>query len=129
MHLTIGALYFAFCAIVQAAPAPSPESVGAGGECFDPVITVSSVEKVKQGPYLVTGARADANPGGGKQNDSKQVENKANTIRYGLILKGIYCLNDIHWNSGSGLVRVSQPQDVHPQPPSQPRSKHHEITQ
>lgn len=47
---------------------PSPESIGAGGECFEPVITVSSVEKVKQGPFLVTGARADANPGGGELN-------------------------------------------------------------
>ncbi|KAI4253101.1 MAG: hypothetical protein LQ352_003911, partial [Teloschistes flavicans] len=43
---------------------PKPESVGAGGPCSDPELDVTSVTKVKQGPFLVSGARVDANPNG-----------------------------------------------------------------
>ena len=45
---------------------PVPESVGAGGECTKPDIKVSSVDKVKLGPFLVTGATTLANPNGGQ---------------------------------------------------------------
>ncbi|KAL8771234.1 MAG: hypothetical protein Q9203_003011, partial [Teloschistes exilis] len=43
---------------------PRPESVGAAGPCSDPELDVTSVTKVKQGPFLVSGARVDANPSG-----------------------------------------------------------------
>lgn len=50
------------------APSPRPESVkGAGGTCSPPSLAVTSANKLKQGPYLVSGARSDANPGGGKR--------------------------------------------------------------
>ncbi|MCJ1279342.1 hypothetical protein MMC21_007166 [Puttea exsequens] len=46
--------------------APRPESVGAGGPCTEPEIQVQNSQKLKQGPFLVSGARSDANPGGGQ---------------------------------------------------------------
>ena len=50
--------------LASAAPVTSPETVGADADCFTPVITVTSATKLKQGPWLVSGARADANPNG-----------------------------------------------------------------
>ena len=46
--------------------APRPETVGAGGTCEPPDVEVQGAVKFKDGPYLVTGARVDANPNGGK---------------------------------------------------------------
>ena len=65
MHVPSTFLLAALLPLVTGAPAPNPETVGADGECMDPVITVSSVNKVSLGPNLVSGARVDANPGGG----------------------------------------------------------------
>ena len=53
-----------------AAPQPRPEQPGSLGTCPTPEIAVSTATKLKQGPYLVSGARSDANPSansGGKQ--------------------------------------------------------------
>ncbi|KAL8951169.1 MAG: hypothetical protein Q9222_002829 [Ikaeria aurantiellina] len=67
---------------VQAAPAASPETVGANGECPPPEIQVFSNEKVKQGPYLVAGARSDAGPHGGVASFGNSWS-VTNTLQYG----------------------------------------------
>ncbi|KAG8531863.1 uncharacterized protein KY384_003499 [Bacidia gigantensis] len=73
MHTLSAFLSLFLCAFpVNCIPAALPETVGADGDCSPPDITVASVEKVKQGPYLVTGARADANPHGGSASFNKQ---------------------------------------------------------
>ncbi|KAI4098544.1 MAG: hypothetical protein L6R37_006449 [Teloschistes peruensis] len=61
---------------------PRPESVGAGGPCSDPELDVTSVTKVKQGPFLVSGARVDANPSGGAASFTKTY-NVAVTVQGG----------------------------------------------
>ena len=48
------------------APRARPESVGADGTCSPPTYEIQSATKLKQGPYLVSGARSDANAGGGE---------------------------------------------------------------
>ena len=58
-------LILSHSATVLSLPRASPEDRGSDGTCSDPVIAVSTATKIKQGPYLVLGARSDANPGGG----------------------------------------------------------------
>ncbi|KAL8671417.1 MAG: hypothetical protein Q9168_004090, partial [Polycauliona sp. 1 TL-2023] len=65
MRSSLPTLVLALCGFSHAIPLASPESVGAGGECSPPDVTIFSTEKQKQGPYLVSGARSDANPHGG----------------------------------------------------------------
>lgn len=66
------ALLVGLC-VAAPAPAPAPEVPGANGQCERPIIYVDSVVKSgKQGPYLVSGARADANPNGGESPRHKQ---------------------------------------------------------
>ena len=48
------------------APRARPESVGADGTCSPPTYEIQTAKKLKQGPYLVSGARSDANAGGGE---------------------------------------------------------------
>ena len=48
------------------APRARPESPGADGTCSPPTYEIQSATKLKQGPYLVSGARSDANAGGGE---------------------------------------------------------------
>ena len=60
--LTSVSLILSLSGIAFAAPRPVPEQKGALGTCSTPVIAVSTAVKLKQGPYLVTGARSDANP-------------------------------------------------------------------
>ena len=48
------------------APRARPESVGADGTCSPPTYEIQTATKLKQGPYLVSGARSDANAGGGE---------------------------------------------------------------
>ena len=48
------------------APRAQPESPGADGTCSPPTYDIQSATKLKQGPYLVSGARSDANAGGGE---------------------------------------------------------------
>ena len=70
--LTSVSLILSLSGTAFAVPRPVPEQKGALGTCSTPVIAVSTAVKLKQGPYLVTGARSDANPNpknGGKQND------------------------------------------------------------
>ncbi|KAL8690851.1 MAG: hypothetical protein Q9218_003801 [Villophora microphyllina] len=57
--------------LALSAALPTPESVGAGGPCEDPTLDVSSVTKIKEGPFLVSGARVDANPNGGAASFTK----------------------------------------------------------
>ena len=64
LRMSILPLLLSIIALASTAPIASPESVGADGDCFPPVITVTSATKLKQGPWLVSGARADANPNG-----------------------------------------------------------------
>lgn len=49
------------------APRARPESPGADGTCSPPTYEIQSATKLKQGPYLVSGARSDANAGGGER--------------------------------------------------------------
>lgn len=65
--LTSVSLILSLSGTAFTAPRPRPESPGADGTCSPPVIAVSTATKLKQGPYLVAGARSDANPNGGKQ--------------------------------------------------------------
>lgn len=60
---------------IIALPLASPETVGAGGECSRPTVKVNSVNKIKLGPFLVTGATTDASPGGTQYSILKKFPN------------------------------------------------------
>ena len=71
MFSTIELLTSVSCILSLAGPALSaprarPESPGADGTCSPPTYDIQSATKLKQGPYLVSGARSDANSGGGE---------------------------------------------------------------
>ena len=65
--LTSVSLILSLSGTAFAAPRPRPETKGADGTCSPPVLAVSTAVKLKQGPYLVAGARSDANANGGKE--------------------------------------------------------------
>ena len=71
MFSTIELLTSVSCILGLAGPALSaprarPESPGADGTCSPPTYEIQSATKMKQGPYLVSGARSDANARGGE---------------------------------------------------------------
>lgn len=70
MRLSSITLLFALITCIHAVPLASPETRGASGECSPPEVEILSTEKQKQGPYLVSGARSDANPRGGRSPQS-----------------------------------------------------------
>ncbi len=67
MLFSLFTVLFALITSIHAVPLASPETRGASGECSPPEVEILSTEKQKQGPYLVSGARSDANPRGGKK--------------------------------------------------------------
>lgn len=69
--LTSVSLILSLCGAAFSAPRPRPEAPGADGSCTPPVIAISSSIKIQLGPFLVSGARSDANPGGGKQTEHR----------------------------------------------------------
>ncbi|KAL8850887.1 MAG: hypothetical protein Q9221_004200 [Calogaya cf. arnoldii] len=64
MLFSILPLPLALLTSIPASPLASPESVGAGGDCSPPDVEIFSTEEQKPAPYLVSGARSDANPHG-----------------------------------------------------------------
>lgn len=55
-------LIISFSVSAFAIPLASPETFGAGSDCGKPTITGSDMDKLKQGPWLVSVVRADASP-------------------------------------------------------------------
>ncbi|KAL8804413.1 MAG: hypothetical protein Q9200_005845 [Gallowayella weberi] len=64
MYVSTPILLFGLLTFTHASPFASPEQRGASGECSEPDVEIINTEKQKQGPYLVSGARSDANPHG-----------------------------------------------------------------